>query len=297
MYPKPFKYYRASSISEAIEMLEEDEGAKLIGGGQSLVPMMKLGILAPSALVDIGRLKELKYIRASSDSVIIGALVTHSEVEESGDIIEKVPLLAQAASLIGDTQIRDMGTIGGSVAHADPSADYLPNLLVLNARVYISGRSGKREMPIAEFIQGPFMTGLDHNEIVESIKVPTYKGVAHYEKFSIRRQDFGLVNVSMLADFKISETGSIGVNDFRVAIGGLESGPRRLGDIEKAVLDREKFDTFQSLKDMIRSMIEKEELSFQDTLHGSAKYRRHLANVMVVRTLEQVYIKARGGVA
>ena len=164
MIAHEFEYSSATQLSEALTLLAD--GAKPLAGGMSLVPMMKLRLATPEHVVDIRRIKELNYVKVSPDGVRIGATVTHHNVESSEILRAVCPLLAKTAACIGDVQVRNMGTIGGSVAHADPSADYLAALFALEARVGLASASGERALPISEFILDSFTTALEPGEII-----------------------------------------------------------------------------------------------------------------------------------
>src|ERR1044071_501357 len=164
MIPQQFEYSAPKTLDEALSLLAE--GAKPLAGGMSLIPMMKLRLAAPEHLVDLGRIKDLSYIREQGGELHIGATSTHYEVENSPLVRGKCPLLAETASHIGDVQVRNMGTIGGSVAHADPSADYPAALLALEARLRLVSAKSDRTLPAAEFFLDAFTTALEPGEIV-----------------------------------------------------------------------------------------------------------------------------------
>lgn len=284
MYPKSFEYHRAQSVDDALTFLGSHEDAKIIAGGQSLVPMMKLRISTPSSLVDISRLEELRYIREDGGSVKIGALVTHSEIEESELVRKKIPVLSLTASNIGDVQIRDLGTIGGSVCHADPSADYLPTLLVLEASVVLRSAGGaRRSVPVGEFIVGPFGTTLHENEILEEVVIPIYSGVGAVSKFARRKADFALVASAALME---AEAGT--VKKVRIAIGPQETSAVRLLNVEKQ-LQGKRFADFAEFAKAVHAGLAQEKLAFPSDLHGSSWYRGEILETILTRTLRDVF--------
>jgi CO/xanthine dehydrogenase FAD-binding subunit len=288
VYPRRFQYLRANTTDEALKLLEENEDAKVIAGGQSLIPMMKLRIFSPRVIIDISKIKELNYIRVEGREVRIGALVTHSEIEESELVRENIPLLSETASNIADLQVRSLGTIGGSISHADPSADYYPTLLALEAKVCKRSRKrGKTCLPISDFIQGPFTTKLERDEIVEEIVIPKYRGIAYYEKFSIRKADFALVNLAMILNYDKGEKEKLLVKDFRIALGSLKVKPSRLIGLESKVKNSE-FKDFKSFSERLLMLYDEENVEFQSTIHGSSLYRREVSKTLISRLLNRM---------
>ena len=170
MIPASFEYERAGSVDEAVALLGRDEDAKLLAGGHSLVPAMRLRISRPSLLVDIGRLDELRYVREDGDRIAIGALTRHAALVRDPVLAQHCALIGEAAALIGDPQVRHRGTIGGSVAHGDPASDLATILLTLDAEFVTRGRDGERTIPAAEFFTGPFETALARQEMLTAGK-------------------------------------------------------------------------------------------------------------------------------
>ena len=172
MYPAEFQYHRASSVEEALDLLDRNPGAKFLAGGHSLIPMMKLRLAQPEALIDIGRLDELKGVSANGDSLRIGSLTTHAEIASSSELRENCPILAEAASKIADPQVRNKGTIGGNLAHADPASDLPAVLVALGATIHLRSRAGNRTVDASDFFVDLLTTGLAQNEIMTDIEVP-----------------------------------------------------------------------------------------------------------------------------
>jgi len=192
--PATFDYVRASSAEEAVSLLHEHgDEAKLLAGGHSLLPLMKLRLATPSVLIDVGRLKDLSYVRATGDSVSIGALTRHRDVETSDVLEREVPILAHVAGLVGDPQVRHRGTIGGSLAHGDPASDLPAVVLALGGALVAQGPGGRREIPAGEFFRGFLETALAPDEMLVEIRVPKAKGGWSYQKFNRRAIDWAIV--------------------------------------------------------------------------------------------------------
>ena len=198
MIPAPFDYVRASSAEEAIRLAgEHGDEAKFLAGGHSLLPLMKLRLAQPAVLVDIGRLADLSYIRDGGDHIAIGALTRHRDVETSDLLAEHVPLLAHAASHVGDPQVRHRGTIGGSIAHADPASDLPATTLALGATYVAQGPGGTREIAAADFYEGFLTSSLAADELLTEIRVPKMAGAGWgFQKFNRRAQDWAIVGVA-----------------------------------------------------------------------------------------------------
>ena len=172
MFPSEFAYVRAESIDQALELLSANDGSKLLAGGHSLIPMLKMRLASPTMLIDIGRISDLKGITVDDDQVRIGALTTHTELSRSETLREHCPLLAEAAAKVADPQVRNRGTIGGNIAHAYPAADLPAPLLVLEATVHLVGAGGARQVPIAEFFVGLLTTALNDGEVISHLTIP-----------------------------------------------------------------------------------------------------------------------------
>jgi len=223
-------------VDEAVKLLKKNPGAKLLAGGHSLIPSMKLRVAQPTALVDIGRIKGLSGIKATSKSLKIGALTTHNAVATSMDVKEKCAILAEAAVLIADQQIRNRGTIGGSLAQADPAADYPTLIIALDATITVIGSKGERQIAAADFFKDLFTTALAESEIITSVTVPVYgagTGGA-YLKMKHPASGFAVVGVAAL----ITVSGGK-CTDVRLAVGGATSNPVRVSDAEAALKGKE----------------------------------------------------------
>ena len=270
MIPAAFDYKRASSAAEAVSLVgEHGDDAKFLAGGHSLLPLMKLRLAQPSVLIDIGRLSDLSYIRDGGDHVAVGALTRHRDIETSDLLKEHAPLLAHAASHVGDPQVRHRGTIGGSIAHADPASDLPATTLALGATYVAQGPSGTREIAAADFYQGFLESALAADEMLTEIRVPKMAGAGWgFQKFNRRAQDWAIVGVA--AWRRNGDSGVALVNMGSTPIlassvsGALSQGASITEAAEQAAAEAEP----------------------QADLNASVEYRIHLAKVLVRRALE-----------
>ena len=200
MIPPAFEYVRADTVEEAISLLDQHgSDARLLAGGHSLLPLMRLRLAEPRVLIDIGRIQDLAYARVDGDDLAIGALTTHDTVERSGAVAAAAPALRDAVRVLGDPQVRNRGTFGGELAHADPAADYGAVVLALGGRVAVSGRDGLREISIDDWFQGPFTTAIRPGEILLEYRAPAagHGEGSVYRKFARRASDYGMVGVAV----------------------------------------------------------------------------------------------------
>lgn len=278
MIPAPFEYVRADSVSQAMDLMREGgEDARLLAGGHSLLPLMRLRLARPSVLVDIGGIGELRYITRDDASVEIGALTTHHEIATSPDLREACPLLVKTAAQIGDPQVRHRGTIGGSVAHADPASDLPAALLALDARFSIEGAGGARTVAATDFFHGPFMSDLADGEVLTSIRVPSAGGAGAYRKFHRRAQDWAIVGVAARVE---TDGGAI----VRAAIGLTNMGgaPLRAPAVEDALIGA------GSASDIAAAARHIGEIGTPPgDDQASPEYRLHLAEVLIRRTVAE----------
>jgi carbon-monoxide dehydrogenase medium subunit len=288
MYSSTMDYYRATSVSDAVKALEKNKGAKLLAGGHSLIPAMKLRVANPPMLVDIGHIKGLTGIKVGRKEVKIGALTTHATVAASEDLQSACPILAEAAALIADPQVRNRGTIGGSLANADPASDYPTLVIALDATLVATGPKGEREIPAGKFFKDLFTTVLKRDEVLTSITVPSYgyrpgMGGA-YLKHRHPASSYAVVGVAAL----------IGVEDGKVAravlvVGGATANPVHAKSVESALKGKE------PTQENIAAAAEQMDIdaSLGDA-YASAEYRAHLAKVMAKRALLLAAERARG---
>jgi carbon-monoxide dehydrogenase medium subunit len=260
---KDFEFHRPATIKDAVGLVRDREGAKFLAGGQSLLPVLKLELAEPSDLVSLAQLKELRDIRVDGNKLLIGALATHDQVHRSADVQRAIPALAQLAGGIGDAQVRNRGTLGGSIAHADPAADYPAALLGLGATIV----TDRRSIAADDFFTGLFATALDHGELVTSVAFPIPRRAA-YVKFAHRASKYALVGVL------IAETAA-GV---RVAVTGAATQVFRLTAYETALT--------ATLAAGALDGIAVAATDFNSDAEASAEYRAHLIGVMAKRAVQ-----------
>ena len=271
MIPAAFDYVRAGSAAEAISLIgQHGEDAKFLAGGHSLLPLMKLRLASPSVLVDIGRVSDLSYIRDGGDHIAIGALTRHMDVETSTVLKEHAPLLAHAAGHVGDPQVRHRGTMGGTIAHADPASDLPATTLALGATSVAQGPNGTREIAAADFYQGFLESALAPDEMLTEIRVPKMQGAGwSFQKFNRRAQDWAIVGVAAWR-----RNGSSGV-----ALVNMGSTPILATSVSGALADG------ASVSEAAELAVAEAEP--QADLNASIEYRTHLAKVLVRRALEE----------
>ncbi len=233
MYPAPFEYHRAGSVSEALSLLKQHaDTGKLIAGGHSLLPIMKLRLAQPEHVIDISGIDELRSISFDGDTVSIGALVTHHELAANERLAETLPLMHEMANVVGDRQVRNLGTIGGSLAHADPAADYPAGMLALDATVLATGPNGDREIPIGEFFQGFLTTALAPDELLTAVRVPVVAGASSaYEKLPNPASGYATVGVAVV----LTKGDGGAISDIRIGITGASDVAWRATGVEDAL--------------------------------------------------------------
>jgi carbon-monoxide dehydrogenase medium subunit len=232
MYSADFDYHRARSLSEARQLVAGNPGAKLLAGGHSLIPLLKLRLAMPAAVIDIGRVPELRGIAVSEGSLRIGALTTHAELSASADIRRSAAALAEAAALVGDPAVRNRGTIGGNIAHADPASDLPTVLVALGAHIQVVGSRGERTIDAAHFFTGIMATALAEDEIVSFVVVPAAgQGEASaYAKFPHPASRYAVVGAAALVTVRQGTCSKVSA-----ALGGLLPHARRLPSVERAL--------------------------------------------------------------
>jgi aerobic carbon-monoxide dehydrogenase medium subunit len=270
--PAPFDYQRASSVDEAIGLLgEHGDEAKLLAGGHSLLPLMKLRLAAPAVLVDIGGIGDLSFVEDGGGTVRIGALTRHHDLANSALAQEQVPLLAHVAGQIGDPQVRHRGTVGGSIAHGDPASDLPAALLALRGTLVVRGPGGEREVAADDFFTGFLETALGADEVLTEIRVPAVPGVGWgFEKFNRRAQDWAIVGVAA-----VLANGSGGPG---VGLVNMGWAPLRAAGVEDALRSGSPAADAAARAD--------EGTEPPDDLNASPEYRRHLAQVLTRRALQ-----------
>ena len=283
MFAKEFEYHRATSVDQAVQLLNANQDAKLLAGGHSLIPLMKLRQATPAAVVDIGGIDELRGITVSDGVIRIGALTTHRAIETSSEVQEACGMMVEVAGGIGDPQVRNRGTIGGNVSHADPGSDWPPVLTALNASFVIQGpaQGGSRRVPAAEFFTGLLTTVLAENEILTAVEVPQLGANQHaeYAKMAHPATSFAVVGAAVI----------VTVDDGRctaasVVVGGLVPAPLRAGSVENALVGQE------LTSDTIAAAAERVSVDLGsnvtgDSVFASANYRRAVVAVEVKHAL------------
>jgi carbon-monoxide dehydrogenase medium subunit len=286
MFPAPFEYHRPKTVDEAIKLLREVKGARVLAGGHSLLPAMKLRLASPTALIDIGRIAELSGIKSTKDGVQIGALTTHAAVAASDVVRRSCPVLAETAGKIGDLQVRNRGTIGGSVAHADPGADYPTIMLLLGAK-FTAADGKQREIAADSFFVDLFTTSLKPGELLTSVTIPAMSpgAAAVYLKHRHPASAFAVVGVAALVGMKDGKCA-----DVRIAIGGVTSVAVRARNAEslltgQAATEANIARAADAVADALRDPL--------SDPYASGEFRVHLATVMAKRALTQAAGKAR----
>ena len=278
MIPAAFDYTVPGSVADAITALGSDsEEIKVLAGGQSLIPVLRLRLAAPTLLVDIGRIPELHGITDEGDALVIGAMTTHAEVADSDLVKEHAGLLAKATETVADPQVRHRGTLGGALVHADPAGDLPAPILALDAELVIAGSEGERTVPAANFFQDMFTTTVGEQEILTKVRIPKHTGWgSHYEKFTRVAQQWSIVAVAVTVKL---DGGSISAA--KVALTNMGSTPIRATAVEQALIGQAA--TGDAVKGAAASAAEGTNPP-TDT-NGDAPYRRHLAAVLTGRAV------------
>ncbi|MCL6454848.1 MAG: xanthine dehydrogenase family protein subunit M [Alicyclobacillus sp.] len=289
MKPSHFHYLRPQSLEEALEMLQAyGEDAKVLAGGQSLIPLLNMRLATPKYIIDIGGLDELRYIREAEGQVRIGALTRHVDVEKSGRIAEACPLLGAAVQRIGHSQIRNRGTVGGSIAHGDASAELPCVLAALRGEVRIQSTTETRVAAADTFFLTYMMTDVQPTELVTEVRFPVLP--AHtgwsFQEFARRHGDFAMVTVAAA----ITLDGSNRIAKAQVAVGGAGPVPTVLTDLEEAIVGEEPSSAlFESAAAQVGDVLEPD-----GDLHGTPEYRVQLAQSLVRRALDDATSKVGG---
>ena len=274
MIPAPFDYQRPKTLAEALSLLaKHGDDARPLAGGHSLVPAMKLRLAEPRVLVDLAAIAELRGISEQDGQIVIGAMTTHAELAASPVLASKCPLFAEAAYHIGDIQVRNKGTIGGSVAHADPAADWPPCVLALDAELEIAGPGGTRRVAATHFFTDMMQTALHPGELLRAIRVkPTAKSVA-YEKTEQKASGFALCGVAVV----------IAKDRIAVAVTGVAAKPFRASAVESALSGG----NFTPERIAAAAKAAADGVTPMSDMHATAYYRAHLAQVNVRRAIER----------
>jgi len=290
MIPKSFEYCAPTNLREALTLLSKfKEDAKILAGGHSLIPMMKLRLLSPKYIIDINRIKELSYIKLRGKNIFIGALTRHYEIEGSDVIKRNLPILAEAAGLIGDPQVRNMGTIGGSLAHADPAADYAAVSLALNATIKVRSLRGERKIPAQKFFLDTFTTALKPTEILTEVifPLPPERSGGAFAKFERKAGDFATVaaavQITLDQNDKVKAAG----------IGLAAAGPKPIKAVKAEKLLIGKVIDEEVMNKVAEQA--KEESDPISDIRGSSEYKKEMVKVFVKRALKEALNRAKGG--
>ena len=278
MKPPPFAYLRPTSLQEALEALDDDDGALPLAGGQSLVPMLNMRLARPSTVIDISRIPGLTDVTQQQDSVVIGARVTHHALGQH-PALASITALPRAVAEIGFQAIRHRGTIGGSLAHADPAAELPTLLLALDASVNLSSMTGSRSVPMDEFLVGYYSTSRRADELVTAVNLPATTDLrTGFAEFSRRTGDFALALAA------VATWTADGTRHARVSVGGLDVRPRRIAALESLLASHGP----ESAAAAVSSDLLDAETSASSDIHGTAGYRLELGVEMVRRAIEQL---------
>ncbi|MEL0282300.1 MAG: xanthine dehydrogenase family protein subunit M [Actinomycetota bacterium] len=276
MIPATFGYTRASTIDDAVAALASSDDAKVLGGGQSLLPVLRLRLNAPELVVDCSGIDEIKSIDGSGDRVVIGSGATHHAVMNDPAVTSSVPLLAQATATVADPQIRHRGTVGGALAHADPRADQPPVALALDAEFTIAGPGGRRTVPAAEFFIGPFETAVGEDELLVSASFPKYDGWgSHYEKFNRTAQAWSIVGVGAAVRMD-----SVSIAEARIGLANVGGTPMRATATEQALVGASSMAEIEAACAQAADGLE----PFADE-DADVEFRKHLVTVLTKRAV------------
>jgi carbon-monoxide dehydrogenase medium subunit len=282
MIPAPFDYQTPATLEEAVSLLAKDpDGAKVLAGGHSLIPAMKLRLAQPQTLVDIARIKSLSYIREDGNKILIGATTTHYQIESS-ELLERIcPLLPACAASIGDVQVRNKGTIGGSVAHSDPAGDWPAAVLALDADIVLVGPNGERVVKATDFFLSLMTTDIQPGEILREIRIekPSGRFAQAYQKVPHPASGFAVVGIAV--NLALNDDGSC--KSARIGVTGVATKAYRAQGVEAALAGKTLDD--QTIASAVAHVCDGVDVN--KDLYASSEYRRHLAEVHTRRALKQ----------
>ena len=287
MIPANFDYFAPNTIEEALQLLDQHgEDAKILSGGHSLIPVLKLRLASPGVIIDIGRIAELKAINASGSTISIGANVTHAEIASNADIKQHCPLLSETAAQIGDQQVRNRGTIGGSLTHADPAADWPAAILALDAEIVARSSKGTRTINASDFFLDLMTSAIESDEIVTEIRIakPAQPAAAVYLKVPQSASGFAIVGVA--AQLKVAGGKC---EDISIGVTGLAPKAFRAKSVEDALRGNALDDSAVSAAS---TNADADAEDAMEDIHASGDYRRHLARVYVKRAVQAAAAKA-----
>ena len=290
MIPPPFDYAAPKTLSEAVALLGKNPEAKILSGGHSLLPMMKFRLASPPLLVDINRVDGLSYIREEGDWLKIGALTRESDLEVSEIVQKKYPLLADTARVIADPLVRNMATVAGNLAHADPANDHPATMLAYGAQIVATGPKGEREIPITDFFEDAFQTALAHDEILSEIRIPSPKkgSGGAYLKLERKVGDYATAAVAVQITLDNGKCASVGIGLTNMGLTSIKATAA-----EEALTGQEPSDA--NIKEAAQLASEAAEPIADH--RGSEEYKRSLVKTFTVRTLRKAVERAKGGAA
>jgi carbon-monoxide dehydrogenase medium subunit len=287
--PAPFDYHAPETVGDAVELLAElGDGAKILAGGQSLVPMLALRLAVFEHLVDVGRVAELQGIERRGDALWVGAATTQADIEASAEVASAVPLLTKVTPFIGHFQIRNRGTLGGSIAHADPAAEYPAAALALDATMHVTSLKGARSIAAREFFDGLWTTTMEPDELLVGVSFPIWHGRNGFavEELARRHGDFAIAGATVSVELDDADR----IRRCGIGLIGLGTTPERADTAEAALVGR-------SIADVeppgIGSQAMDDLTSVPDDLHGSSEFRRHVGAAMVARAWTAATTEAR----
>lgn len=290
MLPGEFEYHKAGSVDEALRLMGQyGDEAKIIAGGHSLLPLMKLRLAEPKHLIDIGGIADMKGVRRTNGSVSIGALTTHYMIESEGSFTGGLQVLPEAATLIGDVQVRNRGTVGGSVAHADPASDLPAVLVALNAEFVARGSGGERTISSKAFFEDLMTTTLGENEILTEVRFPVPAGGkvgSAYEKLANKASHYSVVGAAVV----VSLAGDGTVENVSVALSGVAAKPIKAAAVEAALKGKQP--TTEAITEAASHAADDVDFALSD-IHASEEYRLAMTKVMVKRALTRAVERAQ----
>ena len=289
MIPPAFDYVAPTTLSEAISLLSQNGDAKILAGGQSLIPMMRFRLAAPAILIDINRLTDLEYIREDGGWLKIGALTREAMIDGSSLIRERYPLLADTARVVADPLVRNMSTIGGNLAHADPANDHPATMLAYGAQVVATGPQGERVIPVSDFFLGPFESALSADEILTEIQIPVPEAKSGGAYIKLERKVGDYATAAVAVQIRLDENGNCAYAGMGLTNVGLT--PIKATAAEEALKGQALNDS--AIREAARLAAEAAEP--ESDHRGSAEYKRHLVKTLSVRALRKAAGRANGG--
>ena len=281
MIPAKFDYVAPSTVEEALQALSQSDDAKVIAGGQSLLPVLRMRLNAPELVVDIGRIESLRGVRDHGDAIVIGATTTHADVQNDPLVREHALLITKAVTEVADPQIRHRGTFGGALAHADPAGDLGAPALALEAEFVIAGSGGTRTVPADEFFVDLFTTAIGDGELLTEVRIPKRTGWgAHYEKFVRVAHQWPIVAIGAAVKVDSTDAGAT-ISEARVGLTNMGSTPLRARSVEQALVGQAASD--EAVRAAVASVAEG--TNPPSDLNGDADYRKHLATVLTRRAV------------